>query len=147
MNLFNTVKANACLRLCLLLLAGCVSTSGYACEYNHDSSPRNLPNYTCMLTAMKSHYDNSLSKTYGEEKRSPIPACVGQLQIAAHKDMLKTKACLKKEKNSDGLRALGEFWVDWSETIGSMSNPFKVDEVKGLYDEAIKKVKLLDVMM
>lgn len=52
---------------------------------------------------------------------------------------------MKKEKNSEGLRALGEYWAVWSETLQLMSSGTS-EAMNAKYAEARKKRSVLDAV-
>ncbi len=69
------------------------------------------------------------------------------MKVSAEKAVAKARVCLKKQKNGEGLRALGEFWATWSEAIGALSNPYAIKRFDYLYDESISKYKVLEVLL
>lgn len=123
-------------RLCAALVMALASASSYAeCEMPEEGDPRDIANRTCSVKAQTALY------------RGEVDPCVQKLRAAAESSMLKAKKCLKREKNGEGLRALGEYWAAWSEAISAMSSRGAVDQVERRYDEALKKLKVLEAIL
>lgn len=132
----------ACVRgfltMCLVTgSAACIAE----CNFPHQSGPRYIGNLTCRLTSNLAHMKVELGENVQQ------PACIGELRDSAQAAIAKTKACLKKEKNSEGLRALGEFWVIWSDTINALNDPEKREIVEAMFDASLNKLKVYEVIM
>jgi hypothetical protein len=110
-----------------LVMAFGASTSFGACELGPGLEIREFDNYQCLQLAR-------LQLVRGEG----AAACITQLLKDATTSMEKAKACYKKQKNPEGLRAFGEYWAVYREAVNGSGSP---NVSSGAFDALIAEAR------
>jgi hypothetical protein len=119
-----------------LLIIGCIPTAFATCDVGPGLSPSGFDAFVCMKTSQNAKMANQAA-----------PSCVGPLRSNASVAMDKAKTCLKKERNGEGLRALGEFWSAWTEFINAMDDDKQSDKaIEFKFQQARMKYNVFDVV-
>lgn len=119
-----------------VLIVGWIPTAIAACDVGPGLSPSGFDVFVCMKTSQTA-----------KMRDQPAPDCVGPLRSNASVAMDKAKTCLKKQRNGEGLRALGEFWAAWTEFINAMDDDKQSEKaIEFKFQQAQIKYNVFDVV-
>jgi hypothetical protein len=110
------------------------SVAHAACQLGPGLNPSGYESFMCLQQSKIARLKNLAA-----------PECIRTFRKDARESFDKAKGCMKKEKNSEGLRALGEYWAAWNEALDVMSSGTP-EEMEPKVDAARRKLLVLDAV-
>jgi hypothetical protein len=80
-------------------------------------------------------------------RRAETPKCVKVFQRDGPVALEKTRACLKKQKNAEGMRALADYWAAWKELNIEMHSDGSPNSMEIKFNNVRKQFDALEVML